>query len=215
MLSLNPILVASHGYTRAANVPLFQFKQDTVDPVDLHGVVRIRWGNPAKPFLSTYLTQLDQALLVWGGATAAIFLIAQFYAFSWTFQAVIWSVLSGVATLVSGKLGWFWVSSRRQRWILYTWSLVVLMGLLLTAYGIFAGLPMVLVNLCPVWLVLCAIGYFATGIGIQAPAFMLSGAVHLAIIPALVTFPAWQFFWTGVTMSGCLFCLALLQWDHQ
>lgn len=214
-MSLTQILVASHGCEKTASVPLFQFKQDMVDPVDLHGAVRIRWGNPAQPFLSTYLTQLDQALLVWGGATAAIFLIAQFYVFSWTLQALIWSALSGVATLISGKLGWFWVTRRQQRWILYTWSFLVLMGLLLTTYGVFAGLPIVLVNLCAIWLVLCAVGYFATGIGIHAPAFLLSGAVHLAVIPALLTFPAWQFFWTGVTMSGCLLCLALLQWQHQ
>ena len=194
---------------------IFQHKQILVDPVDLHGVLCIRFGGQDKSFISTYLTRLDQALILWGVVTAAIFLIAQFYPLDWSLQSIVWSVLSGGAILASGRLTWFWVSTRNQRWILYFWSFLVVVGLCLTDYGIVLGWGIVLGNLCSMWLAISALGYLITGIGIRAWALILMSFVHLCAIPSLMLFPAWQFFLTGVVMSSSLFCLAAFQWEHQ
>ena len=194
---------------------IFQLKQDLVDPVDLHGILRLQLGRQDKFFVATYFTRLDQALLIWGAVTAAIFLIAQFYFIDWHTQAIIWSALSGAAILTAGRLTWFWVTTRNQRWILYGWSLLVVCGLYLTDYGIVVGWGVILGNLCSMWLALSALGYFATGIGIQAKALILMSIVHLCSIPILTIFPTWQFLLTGVVMSGSLFCLAAFQWEHK
>lgn len=196
-------------------MPIFQLKRVLIDPVDLHGVLYIQWGSKNRTFISTYLTQLDQALAVWGGVTAIIFCVAQFYTLSWTVQMVVWAILSTTAMLVCNRLAWFWVTTRQKRWILYTWSILVLIGLSLSAYGIFAGQGLILGNLCSIWLGVCAIGYFITGVGIQAPALSLMGTIHLGAIPVLTALPSWQFLLTGATMSSCLFCLAAFQWQHQ
>ena len=193
----------------------FQFKQNLVDPVDLHGVLRIRLGGQDNIFISTYLTRLDQALILWGVVTAAIFLVAQFYVLDWSFQAIVWSALSGAAILAAGRLTWFWVSTRNQRWILYCWSVLVVVGLSLTDCGIVLGWGIVLGNLCSIWLAISALGYFVTGIGIRARALILMGVVHLCAIPGLKVFPAWQFLLTGLVMSASLLCLAAFQWEHQ
>jgi hypothetical protein len=136
---------------------VFQLKQNLVNPVDLHGVLRIKLGSQDKVFVSTYLTRLDQALMVWGVVVAIIFLSAQFYYLDWGTQAVVWSALSVAAILLSGRLTWFWVTTRQQRWILYFWSLLVLTGLCLTDYGIFAGWGVILRNLCSIWLGISAL----------------------------------------------------------
>ena len=194
---------------------IFQFKQSLVDPVDLHGVLRIRLGDPDNIFFSTYLTRLDQALILWGVVTATIFLAAQFYSLDWFLQSIVWSVLSSVAVLIAGRLTWFWVSTRNQRWILYCWSFLVVVGLYLTDYGIFRSWGIVLGNLCSMWLGISTLGYFVTGLGLRAKALILIGIVHLCAIPSLAIFPAWQFLLTGIVMSASLFCLAAFQWEHQ
>ena len=194
---------------------IFQLKQSLVDPVDIHGVIRVQFGQRDNSFIITYLTRLDQALMTWGLVTAAIFLVAQFYLWDWSTQAVIWSVLSCVAVLVSGKLTWFWVTTRNQRWILYCWSLLVLVGLCLTDYGIFCGSGLILRHLCALWLGISALGYVITGIGIQAQALRFIGIVHACAIASLGLWPGWQFLLTGAVMSISLFCLALFHWDHR
>ena len=196
-------------------MPIFQLKKKLVDPVDLHGVLHIRLGIHNRTFLSTDLTRLDQALILWGTVTGAIFLIAQSFPIDWRLQAVAWSVLSCVAIGVCGWLTWFWVITRNQRWILYGWSLLVLVGLGLTDYAIFGGSGLLLSHLCLIWLGISALGYVVTGIGMQAPALILIGMVHLCTAAGLPLVPVWNFLLTGVVMSSSLFCLAAFYWEHQ
>ncbi|MBE9065830.1 hypothetical protein IQ260_04100 [Leptolyngbya cf. ectocarpi LEGE 11479] len=193
---------------------VFRLKQDLVDPVDLHGVLRVRLGSQDNVFVSTYFTRLDQALIVWGVVTAAIFLVAQFCYLDWRIQAIVWSALSCAAILLVGRLAWFWVTTRNQRWILYGWSLLVMAGLVSTGYGILSAWGFLLRNLCSIWLGISAFGYFATGIGMQAQALILIGIVHICAIPILIVLPNWPFLLTGLVMSGSLFCLAVFQWEH-
>lgn len=195
---------------------IFQLKQSLIDPVDLHGVIKIQFGHPDKKiFASTYFTRLDQALILWGIAIAAIFLVAQFYWLDWFTQARLWSILSCLVVAISSKLTWFWVATRNQRWIIYLWSLLVLAGLGLTDYGIFAGWALVLRNLCALWLGLSAVGYVVTGIGIHARALLLTGIAHGVTILVLRLMPAHQFLLTGSVMSISLLLLAMFHWDHQ
>ena len=194
---------------------IFQLKQTLVDPVDLHGVIKIQLGQPDHPLISTYLTRLDQALVAWGVLTAIIFLTAHFYLLDWYTQAIVWSGLSCLAIAISGKLTWFWVTTRNQRWILYGWSSLILMGLVLTDYGIFVSWGMVLRHLCALWLGISALGYVITGVGIQAPALILIGAAHIGTIPLLTLLPVPQFLLTGAVMTLSLFSLAAFHWEHQ
>ncbi|NEQ51470.1 MAG: hypothetical protein F6K11_15230, partial [Leptolyngbya sp. SIO3F4] len=172
-------------------MPIFQLKQSLVDPVDLHGIIKIQFGRQDSTFISTYLTRLDQALIAWGIVTAAIFLVAHFYILDWHTQAIIWSVFSCIAIAISGKLTWFWVTTRNQRWILYSWSVLVVLGLCLTDYGILSGWGLVLRHLCTLWLGISAIGYMITGIGIQAQALVLIGLIHAGTIFTLPILASW------------------------
>ncbi len=194
---------------------IFQLKQRLVDPVDLHGVIKIQIGNPDNAFISTYLTRLDQALLTWSVATAAIFLVAQYTLLDWSTQAILWSVLSCIVIWLSGRLTWFWVTTRNQRWIFYSWSLLVIAGLGLTDYGILAGWGLILPHLCPLWLSISAFGYVITGLGIKAPALVLIGIIHVCTVPGLTFLPIHQFLLTGIIMSASLFFLATFHWEHQ
>ncbi|MEM9976015.1 MAG: hypothetical protein AAF808_00140 [Cyanobacteria bacterium P01_D01_bin.2] len=194
---------------------IFQLKQSLADPVDLHGVIKIQLGQPKHVLISTYLTRLDQALTAWGLVTAIIFLIAQSYLLDWPTQAVVWSVLSCVAIAVSGKLTWFWVTARNQRWIFYGWSMLVIVGLGLTNGGIFSGWGFILRHLCALWLGISALGYMITGIGIKAPALIAIGLVHACTIPGLTLLPRHQFLLTGAVMSVSLWLLAAFHWDHE
>ncbi|MEM9266006.1 MAG: hypothetical protein AAGA46_10830 [Cyanobacteria bacterium P01_F01_bin.13] len=194
---------------------IFQLKQNLVDPVDLHGVIKIQFGQQDDPLISTYLTRLDQALITWGVMTAIIFLTAQFYLLDWYTQAIIWSVLSCLAIVIAGKLTWFWVTTRNQRWILYAWSILVLIGLGFTDYGIFVGSGMILRHLCVLWLGISALGYVITGIGIRAPALVFMGGVHVCTMPFLALLSVPQFLLTGIIMSVSLFFLAAFHWQHQ
>lgn len=194
---------------------IFQLKQSLVDPVDLHGVIKIQFGRDGHRFISTYLTRLDQALIAWGMVTAAIFLIAQLYLLDWHTQAILWSGLSCMAIVISGKLTWFWITTRNQRWIFYSWSALVLVGLCLTDYGIFNGWGVILRHLCALWLGISALGYVVTGIGIQAQALVAIGLVHAGAIPGLTWLPTVQFLLTGFVMSSSLFLLAMFHWEHS
>ena len=194
---------------------IFQLKQSPLDAVDLHGVIKIQFGQPDKIAISTYLTRLDQALIVWGIVTAIIFGVAQSYRIDWYTQAIVWSVLSVITVGISTRLAWFWVATRNQRWLIYGWSLLVVAGLCLTDYGIFTGWGLLLRHLCGLWLGISAIGYIITGVAIQAQALILTGIIHIGAIPCLTVLPARQFFLTGLVMSFSLWLLAIVKWRHQ
>ena len=70
-------------------------------------------------------------------------------------------------------------------------------------------------NLCPIWLALSAVGYFATGLGLRSRAFMLAGLFHLLGIAILPLCIGWQFLATGLVMTANLLMFAETQWDMR
>ena len=61
----------------------------------------------------------------------------------------------------------------RVSWILYSWAILMITGLVLTDCSIFAGWGGLLLHLCDLWLGLSAIGYFCTGVGLRSRTFLL------------------------------------------
>jgi len=195
--------------------PIFRFKQDLADPADLQGVVRIRWGRPDRRGLFTYYTRLDQALLLWSGAIALIFVTAQFVPLDWKTQAIAWSALSLATTIITSWLAWAWATAKQCRWILGVWCLLMVGGLCLTNYGVFMVQSTLLMHLCTLWLGISGLGYLVSGWGMQSQALTLTGITHWLLVPLLTVLPTWQFLLTGVFMAGNLWILAEFQWDHR
>ncbi len=97
--------------------------------------------------------------------------------------------------------------------MVYAWGLLAISGVVITDLAIFQGLPLILINLCPLWLGLSAVGYILTGIGLRSRALLLCGLAHAGAIFLLPYFMAWQFIFTGLVMKACLILLAELQWE--
>jgi hypothetical protein len=91
----------------------------------------------------------------------------------------------------------------------------MLSGLLITDLGIFLGCGRVLLHLCDLWLILCALGYLATGFGLRSRAFIFAGIVHLLGIGLLPFVGYWQFLTTGLVMVASLLVFAESQWDMR
>ncbi|NEQ34240.1 MAG: hypothetical protein F6K04_25190 [Leptolyngbya sp. SIO4C5] len=194
--------------------PIFQLKQPLHQPQDRQGVFHLRWGGD-RAFLETYYTRLDQALILWAWCVFVIFATAQFSPLDWYWQAIAWSSLSGLAIMVTNWLTWQWAQLKNLRWIIYYWSALMLLGVCLTDYGIFGGCPSILLNLCPLWLGLSALGYGVTAGGMRSRALALTSGLHLGAIAALPWFLGWQFLFTGSVIALSLVFLSVLQWDHQ
>ncbi len=196
--------------------PILRRKQTQLDVQDLKGLIRWRWRIKQRTVISWLYTRIDQVFLLWGWIVGLIFLTPQFFPMvSWVHQAILWSLLSAIGVGVMVWLAWFWVAVERLRWLIYLWAELVAGGLALTDYGIFAGSGLVLTNLCALWLLLCAIGYGAMGLGMRSRAFFGVMALHVAAVPLLSVVPAYQFLVTAAVMSGSLFLLAEVQWDMR
>ena len=70
-------------------------------------------------------------------------------------------------------------------------------------------------HLCDMWLILSAVGYMATAIGLRSRAFVISGLFHLLGIAILPYFMGWQFVITGLIMTLNLLVFAETQWDMR
>ncbi|ACB50652.1 hypothetical protein cce_1302 [Crocosphaera subtropica ATCC 51142] len=195
--------------------PLLRFKQKDLDIQDLCGLLKIYGRIGQKTLFYRFYTRIDQVFLLWGIITAIIFMTAHFFPISWQFQAIIWSVLTLVGSVTMACLTYFWVTVEQLRWIVYLWIGLMVVGLGITDFGIFAGIGVILINLCPLWLGLTAIGYIVMGIGMSSQTFIISGLIHLLGIQLLTYFLQWQFLLTGIIMAGCLLLLAELQWDMR
>lgn len=196
--------------------PILRRKQPHLDVQDLDGLLAWRWHVNQRPIISWLYTRIDQVFLSWGWITGFIFLTPQLFPLiSWHDQAIFWSALSLVGIGVMIWLAWFWVKVERFRWLIYLWSTLVVIGLGLTDYGIFMGSGLILMNLCPLWLVLCAVGYGAMGWGMRSRTFLMVAVFHGAAIPLLGLAQAYQFLITAVVISSSLFFLAEVQWDMR
>ncbi|MEO0456724.1 MAG: hypothetical protein AAF152_09085 [Cyanobacteria bacterium P01_A01_bin.114] len=196
--------------------PIFRVKQAELDIQDICGLLKLRWRMGKWTVLDTHFTRIDQVFLVWSGISGAIFATAHFFpTLSWTIQAAVWAVLTCVGVMTMANLAWFWVQVERLRWVIYLWSGLMIAGTVLTVYGIFHGVPLILINLCGLWLGLCAIGYAVMGIGMRSRGFLLAALLHLATIPAVRSLSTWQFLLTGGVMAGSLLLFACIQWDMR
>jgi hypothetical protein len=195
--------------------PIFRRKQEDLDVQDLEGLLRLHFQIQNKTLISLLYTRIDQVFVLWGLISATIFFTAQFAPISWVTQAIFWSVLSVVGCLGMSVLTHFWVKIEHLRWLLYGWVVLMLVGVILTDLGIFLSWGWVLVNLCNLWLVLSALGYILTGIGMRSRAFVLAAIVHLSAIAILPHFVGYQFLATGITMTATLLIFAETQWDMR
>jgi hypothetical protein len=195
--------------------PIIRRKQHALDYQDLQGLWHFQVKIKDITLVSNIYTRIDQVFVVWGIISAAIFITAQFAPISWITQAIAWSVLTVVGTAATIGLTNFWVAVERLHWVVYTWAVLMLGGLVITDLGILWGWGQILMHLSDLWLGLCAIGYFCTGIGLRSRAFIFSGIIHALGILILPHVPGWQFLTTGLIMVVNLFVFAETQWDMR
>lgn len=195
--------------------PLLRPKQEALDVQDLRGLLRIQLRFRGWQLLSLAYTRIDQVFVLWGWIALVIFGTAQFLPMSWKAQAIAWSGLTAVGIIGMTLLAWFWVRVERLRWVIYTWAGLMALGVGLTNWGIWGGQASILINLCPLWLGLSALGYLMTGIGMESKTFVLAALLHglgIALLPHSQGMP---FLFTGLTIGGTLLLLAEIQWDMR
>lgn len=168
---------------------------------------------PTLPTLS--FSELDQAFIAWGIIAIAIFAIAQFSLLGWQTQAFIDAALTSLGIASTSGLTWRLASSEKLRWVIFLWAGLMSGGMALTAYGIFGSVGLVLLNLCPLWLGLCSLGYLAMGVGLRSRSFTAASLVHGLSIFALPLHPSWQFLTTGLVMAFTLFFFSVVPWDMR
>ena len=195
------------------NKPIIRFRKE-LDIQNIKGLwdVNLKIGNFT--VLSRFYTRVDQVFLIWGWLTLIIFAIAQFWPISWITQAYWGSLLTALGIVVMVILTYYWSRIRGVSWIAYWWTLVMLVGLGLTNLGIFWGVGAILLNLCPLWLGLSALGYWVTGIGLRSRALIIGGFLHLPTIFLLPYLASWQSLATGATIGGILLFFAVVQYIY-
>ncbi|WP_026732842.1 hypothetical protein [Fischerella sp. PCC 9605] len=196
------------------SVPPLRRKQVIPNIHDSEELWLVNWQIGKIKLYSTFYTRIDQAFILWGILLIPMFATAQFFPFSWNLQAVVWSILSMIGTVKMFSWTQYWVKRRHVSWVLYCWVLLMLFGIILTDLGIFFGWGEVLLNLCPLWLGLSALGYLCTGLGVRSRTLIFIGTLHLLAIFILPYLASWQFLSTGALMVFCLLMLAELEWDH-
>ncbi|MDJ0507741.1 MAG: hypothetical protein QNJ64_00565 [Crocosphaera sp.] len=195
--------------------PIFRQKQKNLYYQEYQSLVNFYLKIAGKTVYSGLYSCLDQVFIIWGLITAAIFVTAQFSTLSWTTQAIIWSILTIAGTLAMMILTHFWVRLRKLNWLLYTWVILMIGGVILTDCGIFLGWGWVLINLSHLWLGLCSIGYIITSVALHSRALLLVGLGHLLGVAILPYVMGWQFLATAIIMAASLLILAETQWDHS
>lgn len=195
--------------------PIIRPKQHALDFQDRQGLLKLKLQISNKTLFHNIYTRIDQVFVVWGLITAIIFFTAQFAPIDWITQATFWTILTGVGTVGMTILTHFWVKVERLRWVLYSWIVLMLGGVAITDLGIYYGSGTILMHLCDLWLILSAVGYFCTGIGLRSRAFVISGLFHLAGMAILPLFIGWQFLVTGLMMTANLLMFAETQWDMR
>lgn len=197
------------------SIPLLRRKQSAFEIEDLPGLWRLHWQVGNTTILSTFYTRIDQACLLWGVISAIIFVTAQFAVLDWRSQALLWSGLTLMGTTVMIGLASHWTAIKPLNQIIAAWVILMVSGLILTDLSIFLSWSQVLVQLCPLWLGLSALGYLYTGLKMRSRAFFLVSLIHLIGILALSYAGAWQFLLTGILTGLSSILLAELQWDSE
>lgn len=195
------------------DVPMLCRKQGVLDIPDLPGLWRCHWQIGNFIVLSTFYTRLDQACIIWGAISLVIFGTAQFLPISWITQAIWWSILSLIGTFGMMLLTPPWLKNEGLSWILHSWIILMLLGLVITDLSIFCSWGNVLIYLCHLWLGLVALAYVLTGLGMRSRTLMIIGVIHLLGIALLPYVASWQFLVTGMIMGASVLVLAEFQWD--
>lgn len=195
------------------SAPLLCSKPSLVTLPDSPGLWRCHWQVGSITLVSTFYTPLDQVCLIWGVISIIIFATAQFLPINWINQAVWWSTLSLMGTVGMVVLTPSWLREDGLGWVLDSWVLLMMLGVALTDLSIFLGWGQLLMNLCPLWLGLVALGYLGTGVGMRSRSLILTGLVHLCSMVILPYVGAMQFLATGIIMGGSSILLAVFQWD--
>lgn len=171
-----------------------------------------RW---IKAFSAIRLSELDQAFVIWGLTALLIFSLAQFSTLSWPVQAVLDAALTGATVAGTSGLTWQIAEIAELRWVVFLWAVLMSLGMVVTAYGIFCSVGFILINLCPLWLGLCALGYLAMAVGMRSRCFAACSLVHGLAITGLTFHPGWQFFTSGLVMALTLFFFSIVPWDMR
>lgn len=161
------------------------------------------------------LSELDQAFVIWGLTALLIFSLAQFSTLSWPVQAVLDAALTGATVAGTSGLTWQIAEIAKLRWVVFLWAVLMSVGMVVTAYGIFCSVGFILINLCPLWLGLCSLGYLAMAVGMRSRCFGACSLVHGLAIAGLTLHPSWQFFTSGLVMALTLFFFSVVPWDMR
>ncbi|MBE9013920.1 hypothetical protein IQ250_27400 [Pseudanabaenaceae cyanobacterium LEGE 13415] len=193
--------------------PLLKRKRSAFDIEDLPGIWRIHWQFGDTTLLSTFYTRIDQACLVWGVISTLIFSVAQFTVIDWQSQAILWTALTLIGTIVMVQLSHHWRTIKPLSDVIDAWVGLMLFGVGLTDLGVFLGWGFILVNLCQLWLILDGVGYLYTGVKMRSRAFAFIGLLNLAGLAILPYVSEWQFLATGLITGISTLLMAELQWD--
>lgn len=193
--------------------PLLCRKQSTVGIEELAGVWCVTWQIGKIQVCSTFYTRIDQACIFWSLLLMPIFITAQFLPVNWSLQAILWSISTCIGVTVMVNSTSQWVKTKHVSWVLYSWVVLMLSGVLLTDLSIFLGWGNIIIYLCPLWLGITTVGYLCTGVAVRSRAMMFTGIVHLLGILIWPYIRPWQFIATGGLMVFCLLTLAEFQWD--
>ena len=173
------------------------------------------WPSFTQFWPSFELSPIDQAFLIWAGITLVIFLMGQFSSVSWAMQTVVDAALTGVGIASTSRLNWALVEDERLNWVIALWAVLMTAGMCVSAYGIYACESLIMVNLCPLWMGLCALGYGAMAMGMRSHAFTAACLVHALAIALLNHQPSWQYLTTGLVISLTLIFFSIVPWDMQ
>lgn len=188
-------------------------KRSAFEIEDLPGLWRVHLQLGDKTVLSTFYTRIDQACLAWGIISTLIFTTAQFCLIDWQLQAILWTGLTLLGTIVMLELSRDWRATKPLGSVINAWIFLMLFGVALTDLSILFTWGQVLINLCSLWLVLDGIGYVYTGVKMRSRAFAFIGLLNFAGIAILPYVGAWQFLTTGLITGISTLLMAELQWD--
>ena len=204
----------------SSNFPQPFLVDEAIDRQGSDSLVKFYLTQRLNALPSICFTEIDKAFLVWGTITLFIFSLAQFSLMSWTMQAIVDAALTGAGIAITSRLTWAIASCASLRWVIFLWAGLMSAGTILTAYGVFYsgtsyGGVLILSNLGPLWLGLCAAGYGAMAIGIKSRCFTAACLVHGLAIIGLSDTPSWQFFSSGLIIALTLFFFSVVPWDAE
>ena len=193
--------------------PFLRRKRSAFEIEDLPGLWRVHLQLGEKTVLSTFYTRIDQACLAWGMISTLIFTTAQFCSIDWQLQAILWTGLTLIGTVMMLELSRSWREIEPLNDVINAWVFLMLFGVALTDLSIVFAWGQVLAQLCSLWLILDGVGYLYTGAKMRSRAFALIGLLNFAGIAILPHVGVWQFLTTGLITGISTLLMAELQWD--